>query len=96
MPTAKDYADWIVKNQSKKGTPEFQTVATAYEQAKAKEAAEKEPSWMTAISRGVGRIPGQISDIATSIGNIGAGDVGQFVADIAPTPQNIVAGKNRT
>lgn len=94
MPTADDYADWIVKNQSKKGTPEFQTVAAAYEQAKAEESTEKEPSWMTAISRGIGRIPGQISDIATSIGNIGAGDVKQFVADIAPTPQNIIAGKS--
>lgn len=94
MPTADDYADWIVKNQSKKGTPEFQTVAAAYEQAKAEETTGKEPSWMTAISRGASRIPGQISDIATSIGNIGAGDVGQFVADIAPTPQNILAGKS--
>ena len=26
------YADWLVANQSKKGTPEFQTVADAYTQ----------------------------------------------------------------
>lgn len=95
MPTANDYAEWIVKNQSKKGTSEFQTVAAAYEQAKIEESLQEyEPSWMTAVSRGIGRIPGQISDIATSIGNIGTGDVRQFVADIAPTPQNIVAGKS--
>jgi hypothetical protein len=68
MPTAKDYAEWIVKNQSKKGTSEFQTVAAAYEQAKKEESLQEyEPSWMTAISRGIGRIPGQISDIATSV-----------------------------
>jgi hypothetical protein len=68
MPTANDYAEWIVKNQSKKGTSEFQTVAAAYEQTKKEESLQEyEPSWMTAISRGIGRIPGQISDIATSV-----------------------------
>jgi len=34
MPdTAEDYAGWIVANEDKKGTPEFDTVATAYQQA---------------------------------------------------------------
>ena len=94
MPTADEYADWIARNQDKRGTPEFQAFLSAYEEAKAEEQTEEEPSWMTAVSRGVARIPRQISDIATSIGNIGAGDVKQFVADIAPTPQNIVAGKS--
>jgi len=30
MATAEQYAEWIVKNQGKKGTPEFETVAKAY------------------------------------------------------------------
>lgn len=30
MATAEQYADWIVKNQDKQGTPEFETVAAAY------------------------------------------------------------------
>ncbi len=34
MATAEDYAKWIVANQSKKGTPEFDTVAKAYQEAK--------------------------------------------------------------
>lgn len=34
MATADDYASWIVKNADKKGTPEFATVAAAYQQAK--------------------------------------------------------------
>lgn len=34
MATAEDYASWIVNNQDKKGTPEFDTVAQAYRQAK--------------------------------------------------------------
>lgn len=35
MATAEQYADWIVRNQNKKGTPEFETVAAAYKVAKA-------------------------------------------------------------
>lgn len=34
MATADDYAAWIVKNADKKGTPEFETVAQAYQLAK--------------------------------------------------------------
>ena len=37
MASANDYAAWIVQNESRKGTPEFATVAAAYEQAKAEE-----------------------------------------------------------
>ena len=35
MATADEYAAWIVKNADKRGTPEFDTVAKAYEMAKA-------------------------------------------------------------
>lgn len=34
MATAEQYAKWIVDNQDKKGTPEFETVAQAYKLAK--------------------------------------------------------------
>lgn len=34
MASADDYAAWIVKNADKKGTPEFDTVASAYHDAK--------------------------------------------------------------
>ena len=37
MANADDYAQWIVANESKKGTPEFNTVAQAYHEAKAEE-----------------------------------------------------------
>ena len=39
MATADEYAEWIVKNKSLKGTPDFNTVAKAYEEAKATESA---------------------------------------------------------
>jgi len=34
MATAEQYANWIVKNKDKKGTPEFDTVVSAYKAAK--------------------------------------------------------------
>jgi hypothetical protein len=34
MATAEQYAQWIVSNQDKKGTPEFETVSKAYQEAK--------------------------------------------------------------
>lgn len=37
MATATDYAQWIVANPNKKGTPEFETVSKAYQEAKAQE-----------------------------------------------------------
>ena len=37
MPTAQDYAKWIVANQDKAGSQEFATVAEAYKQALAQE-----------------------------------------------------------
>lgn len=38
MATAEEYAGWIVQNQDKIGTPEFNTVAQAYQLAKSKPA----------------------------------------------------------
>lgn len=49
MATAEDYAKWIVDNADKRGTPEFDTVAAAYQQARGgvapppQEEAPKEP-----------------------------------------------------
>jgi hypothetical protein len=37
MATADEYAAWIVKNSAKRGTPEFDTVAQAYQLAKSEE-----------------------------------------------------------
>ena len=33
MANATEYAEWLVRNEAKKGTPEFETVAQAYREA---------------------------------------------------------------
>src|SRR3990172_5183782 len=37
MASAKEYARWIVDNQDKEGTPEFETVAKAYQMSRSRE-----------------------------------------------------------
>ena len=37
MANATQYAEWLVNNEAKKGTPEFETVAQAYREARAEE-----------------------------------------------------------
>jgi len=44
MATAAEYAAWIVQNADKKGTPDFETVARAYQAAKAREGKIQDPS----------------------------------------------------
>ena len=36
MATADEYAQWIVNNADKKGTPDFETVSKAYQDLKLK------------------------------------------------------------
>ena len=43
MATADEYAAWIVKNSAKRGTPEFDTVAQAYQFAKSEETQAAQP-----------------------------------------------------
>ena len=42
MATADEYASWLVSNSARRGTPQFDTVALAYEQAKAEERGAQE------------------------------------------------------
>jgi len=44
MAKAEDYAKWIVANADKQGTPDFETVAKAYQEAKALEGLQAAPA----------------------------------------------------
>ena len=56
MATADEYAAWIVKNADKKGTPEFDTVATAYQDAR-KTLAAAPSEWDTTTGPQIGMPP---------------------------------------
>ena len=54
--SAADYAQWIIKNQNKQGTSEFETIANAYQAAKQQEASKFQFSGKEAIQN----LPGSI------------------------------------
>lgn len=57
MATAEDYANWIVANQDKKGSPEFETVSSAYKIARGQ---AEEPSTLRNVGAGLVRGAGAI------------------------------------
>lgn len=69
MATADEYAAWIVKNADKKGTPEFDIVAQAYQDAKTKQPAPQEkPSkpFGEQLNEAISDVPRQIGLTARS------------------------------
>lgn len=74
MATAAEYAQWIVNNPDKKGTPEFQTVANAYQAAKIKEG-------QSGKKRGF--VEQQFNELA-DVGVGAAGEIAKFAGRILP------------
>lgn len=75
MATAEQYAEWIVKNQDKRGSPEFETVASAYRSVKSKKPMQQiEP-------QGVGDPTHGMSGIGKFLAGVGKGmtDIAQGV-----------------
>lgn len=96
MATADEYAAWIVKNSAKRGTPEFDTVAKAYELAKGEEntatfqqqnaPAPKQPGVMDQII-GAGE-----TALALGTGAVG-GTIGTIAGAGAGLAQQILGGQ---
>lgn len=74
MATAAEYAQWIVNNPDKKGTPEFQTVANAYQAAKIKEGQGGKKR---------GFVEQQFNELA-DVGVGAAGEIAKFAGRILP------------
>lgn len=85
MASADEYAAWIVANQAKKGTPEFDVVARAYQEAKG--SAPSDPSEGGLPFRPFGIDTGMTMPQGVSRFMAGAGkaftDIGRGVAQIA-------------
>jgi hypothetical protein len=105
MATADEYAAWIVKNSAKRGTPEFDTVAQAYQLAKSEENAAtfqqqnaplpKEPSIGEQIV-GAGETAltigtGAVGGAAGMIGGALKGLAGQILSGQFGTPEAVRA-----
>jgi hypothetical protein len=95
MNTADDYANWIVNNADKKGTPEFATVAAAYQQAKGSEAApaQAEPSGDASLQdRAQAGAAGVNRAVLSNLPGLPV-DTALNVADLAKAGYGYVGGK---
>lgn len=70
MASADEYAAWIVANQDKKGSEDFNTVAKAYEEAKAEEAQQAKVGSEGAPNEGYGTPPSFMGGLALGAGQV--------------------------
>lgn len=88
MGTSADYARWIIANADKKGTPDFDTVAKAYQAAKTSEGGAPSPAAaVTPSAATVARVdgdqtsqdakagPSMLGELGRQVGNLGAGAI---------------------
>lgn len=86
MATADEYADWIVRNADKRGTPEFDTVAQAYELAKSEES--QRPAQPRTAAQSLGRQVG----LTARAGLQGVGSLAGIVTDPIASLLNTATG----
>ena len=93
MATAAEYAQWITENADKKGTPEFNTVANAYQAAKIKEGQVYKPSGslVDTIKSGISQVkelfpqnPQEKAALQEKIGNIKPEEYYQVAQNFLP------------
>jgi ribosomal protein L29 len=100
--SAEKYAQWIVENQDKQGTPEFETVAAAYKaarnqtpQAPQTPQATQEPSLLQRLGKGVAdyarRSVAEKANLAAGAVR-GAGSIGATLL----TPYDLLAGNTQS
>lgn len=88
MATADEYAAWIVKNSAKRGTPEFDTVAKAYELAKGEEGAATFQQQNAPAPQEPGVMDQLIGAGETAL-TLGTGAVGGTLGTLAGTLQGL-------
>jgi hypothetical protein len=88
MATADEYAAWIVKNSAKRGTPEFDTVAQAYQLAKSEEttAVTQQQIAQPSAQPSIGQ---QIVGAGETALTLGTGAVGGTLGTLAGTLQGL-------
>jgi len=93
MASASEYAQWITENADKKGTPEFNTVANAYQAAKIQEQQGSKPSGslMDTIQSGISQVkelfpqnPQEKAALQQKIGNVKPEEYYQIAQNFLP------------
>jgi len=96
MATAAEYATWIVQNKDKQGTPEFETVAQAYQIAKSNEnaAATQVATTPAPQKPGIGQQLIGAGETALTVGTAATGGlVGTIGGGLSELLQQAMAGR---
>ena len=96
MATADEYAAWIVKNSAKRGTPEFDTVAQAYQLAKAEEntATFQQQNAPLPQEPGIGQqLIGAVETVGTYGSGATLGTLGTLAGTLQGLSQQILSGQ---
>ena len=96
MARAEEYAQWIVDNQDKQGTPEFETVAQAYEQSKTAVTNEPEPNLSAQAVATLKGVAPAVTDVAKGVANVGINavkDVGKMGSILYNNMTPAIAGE---
>ena len=101
MATSEQYAQWIVDNQDKKGTPDFETVAAAYKasrsapvEVKPEQPKEKDmQSWATLPANATNKMLANTFDAVlntpTNIANLAGAGAGYIGSKLGIDPQHL-------
>ena len=85
------FADWLVANQSKKGTPEYDTVANAFKELDA-QINPPDTSFSSAFQQG---LDAPLENMATTARMIGAEGTADTLSGLTTAPENYESAANR-
>ena len=83
------YADWLVANQDKRGTPEYETVANAYKQMRQQPV---DRSFTSAFQQG---LDAPLENMATTARMLGAEGTADTLSGLTTAPENYESAANR-
>ena len=86
------YADWLIANQTKKGTPEFNTVANAYKALRQQPQTAPDTSLSSAFKSGIDQ---PLENIALTADMLGYKDTAQTLSNLTKAPANYESASNR-
>ncbi|MGB2046036.1 MAG: hypothetical protein ACPHUD_09920, partial [Porticoccaceae bacterium] len=86
------YADWLIANQSSKGTPEFNTVANAYKALRQQPQAAPDTSFSSAFKSGIDQ---PLENIALTADMLGYKSTADTLSNLTEAPANYESASNR-
>ena len=86
------FADWLVANPNKKGTPQYDTIAKAFKELDGQQTQEKDTSFSSAFQSG---IDAPLENMATTARMVGAEGTADTLSGLTDAPTNYESASDR-